>query len=211
VLKLALIAEPLERQWNESFLDLAFGAWSDVLAEARRKRALPESQRRLEEILEAEAKAAASRQALCAVFRRRNVVKLSGKQLQVLLQQLVPSEKSEDVALCMERVPREPDGRAAGGGPPGAAGGEQDRSRWLQEWKASQKQCHQARLRRRGIFALALISEPREWLWDEVFLDLAWSAWSEVVALGKREMALPPAQRLFEQGLEDSGLCIQYA
>mmetsp|Transcript_91087 Transcript_91087/g.288512 ORF Transcript_91087/g.288512 Transcript_91087/m.288512 type:complete len:111 (-) Transcript_91087:38-370(-) len=57
-----------------------------------------------------------------------------------------------------------------------------------------------------AIFALALISEPRKLFWNEVFLDTALSAWFEAVARRRREQALPPGQRIFEQELEAAGL-----
>merc|ERR1712046_277466 len=72
-------------------------------------------------------------------------------------------------------------------------------ARWRCDWEAHCQRLHKARLRRRSILALALWAEPEERQIREAYMDMAWSAWYEVVAEVRRARALPELQRVFEQ------------
>merc|ERR1719401_1736797 len=61
---------------------------------------------------------------------------------------------------------------------------------WADAWKDGRRQrlyeqrsphFRQQQLRRKAILALALISEPDAGCWEEVYLDAAFSAWTEVL------------------------------
>merc|ERR1711976_666360 len=70
--------------------------------------------------------------------------------------------------------------------------------RWQRDWEVHCEVRRRTQLRRAGIMALALLAEPNELGYNEVFLDTAWSAWSEFVADVRRHREMSAAQREFE-------------
>ncbi|CAE7705063.1 hpr [Symbiodinium sp. CCMP2592] len=70
---------------------------------------------------------------------------------------------------------------------------------WQEEWKVFQRQKHEHVARCRALLVLSLISEPFQHCWREVFLDLAWWAWSSIVLDSKRRKSLPVRQAAFEE------------
>mmetsp|Transcript_1938 Transcript_1938/g.3618 ORF Transcript_1938/g.3618 Transcript_1938/m.3618 type:complete len:225 (-) Transcript_1938:51-725(-) len=121
---LALIAEPLELQWNEVFLDMAFWAWHESV----RRKCLARD----------------------------------------LLEEL--REQSESRGLLKR----------------------------------------QSQGRRRGVLALALIAEPLQKEWSEVFLDLAFSAWFECLASRQREQAAFEIRQLLKPELDQCIMAPQH-
>ncbi|CAE7497566.1 hpr [Symbiodinium natans] len=75
---------------------------------------------------------------------------------------------------------------------------------WCSAFHAHVTEVCKQQLRRRALLALALISEPLERQWNEVFLDIAWAAWVDVVRSAKRAYQLPKAQRMYEKVLDEA-------
>jgi len=204
IMMLSLIAEPLKLQWDEAFLDVAWSAWrevldtrdetgrlgrvpADVAGGDRCRRSLSRGQANGGEPMQA---------ALRTKFEEHGIRVLSLGQLAVLLQRLAPELAPGDAELLASLVPQEPAGFIS-----------VDRLlSWIFDWPHQQagqtngtERLHtvmcrtsadinrRQALRRRAIMALALISEPEEGEWNEVFMDCAWWAWTEATAAARFE------------------------
>mmetsp|Transcript_131550 Transcript_131550/g.281229 ORF Transcript_131550/g.281229 Transcript_131550/m.281229 type:complete len:259 (+) Transcript_131550:120-896(+) len=198
IIALATLAEPAQLEWNEVFMDVAWLAWVEVVADARRERKLPAAQRAFE--------------MMRADLHMCGTNAMSGDQLRVLLKQVAPTIPATAIGPLISSIPHDAGGRislssffdwlyseAACRAP-----GEDETASWQREWQMHCKQRRDQQLRRGAILTLALISVPLELEWNEVFMDAAWSAWAECVADARRQRALPAAQRLFERSAEAS-------
>eukprot|EP00931_Biecheleriopsis_adriatica_P106851 TRINITY_DN8121_c0_g4_i1.p1 TRINITY_DN8121_c0_g4~~TRINITY_DN8121_c0_g4_i1.p1 ORF type:complete len:218 (+),score=56.73 TRINITY_DN8121_c0_g4_i1:15-668(+) len=178
LLSLALISEPMERQWDEIFLDLAWSAWKEMLLAVQRERLLPEAQRMYE-------KAAAEVSCLPES-------KLGAGQLQELLQLVMSEALPQEISTVVSAAPKDEFGQVSlqtflswmFGSPKTSL--ESAQPRWGKEWQELHRAKQQSRGRRQGIFALSVIAEPSKLRWQEVFVDLAWSAWCDAVSEARR-------------------------
>lgn len=206
VLALALISEPLERQWNEIFLDLAWAAWLDVVRSARRAYQLPKAQRMYEKVLH-EAHGAMGVSCF-SVWRSGYAIpsNFSDSSLTLLLQRALPFVQESDIDLLLDVIPRDQSGHVSLEGlvswifpATSERGDATPLQEWQEEWKVCQRQKHEHVARCRALLVLSLIAEPFQHCWREVFLDLAWWAWSSIVLDSKRRKSLPVRQAEFEQ------------
>jgi len=200
------LAVPLEREFNEVFIDIAWNCWAELIADKRRSREMPQTQGYFE--------------ALRGAFEHQGVDWLSDKQLQRLVEMSNPVLQSADVERLVCEVPREASGyvsvssflqwlyhqeqcsRNSGEPEPEGERCEQPEALWRREWEAHEKQRRNQQLRRRVIMSLALISVPEALAWNEIYIDMAWSAWAELAADARRRCHLPEAQRRFEAQVE---------
>eukprot|EP00933_Yihiella_yeosuensis_P035071 TRINITY_DN28526_c0_g2_i1.p1 TRINITY_DN28526_c0_g2~~TRINITY_DN28526_c0_g2_i1.p1 ORF type:complete len:222 (-),score=39.93 TRINITY_DN28526_c0_g2_i1:35-700(-) len=72
------------------------------------------------------------------------------------------------------------------------------------DWKRYKEESRKQQSRRRGICALALIAEPDEYHWNEIFVDTLWSAWSEAVTEARFEKALLAGRQRIAETHESS-------
>lgn len=148
--------------------------------------------------------------ALRTKFEEYGIRVISTSQLAMLLQQVASELVPNDAELLASFAPQEPAGFVSVDSllnwifdlphqqPRQKSGTERlntvmcrrlpqsQRSTQMQELRAATESRQQA-LRRRAIMALALISEPEEGEWNEVFMDCAWWAWTEAAAKARLE------------------------
>merc|ERR1711971_1037830 len=137
------------------------------------------------------------------VFRQFSLDKLHTKQFAKVLQVLAPSLKPQELQLSLQALPCDADGRISVDyfldwlyrSPSQTAC-------WQQAWEALYRERTQQQLRRRSILMLTVLAEPLQREWNEVFIDVAWSSWSEAYLFEKRQRSLPKGQRCFEQTAE---------
>ncbi|CAJ1339705.1 unnamed protein product [Effrenium voratum] len=175
--------KPLEAQ--EIFLDLAWGAWTQLARHEQRRRGLPKAQQMYEKVLSDAHRASGVSGLVSGDWVPQH---FTDESLQILLRRAVPAVRPEDWELLIAKLPKE-DGQVSFSG----------LMSWIfpqpavrvAEWEARHTLWRQRAARRRGLLALSLISEPFEHCWREVFMDLAWSAWADVAAENRRRRSLP--------------------
>lgn len=203
VLALAVISEPLQLEWREVFMDTAWSAWVELIHEARRSKELPGPQHVFESLRG-------------GTLHRCGTASFSEQQMQALLQQVAPDLLPGRLAALIRSMPRNLSGHVSVGAffdwlyESSAEHAKLDRQascnelvggepvRWQREWEVQCEHRRQQRLRRGAILALSLIAEPSALDWNEVFMDVTWSAWAEIAADARRSRELPEAQRHFE-------------
>ncbi|CAK9082578.1 Sperm-associated antigen 1 (HSD-3.8) (Infertility-related sperm protein Spag-1) [Durusdinium trenchii] len=215
LLALALISEPMERQWKEIFVDVAWTAWVQVVGDERRQREMCKAQQMYEKVLN-DAHSAMGLTCL-TVWSSRAILpfRFSSDTLLALLQKALPSVPPKDLEVVAESVPKELDGQTSFFQLMSKV---RFLSSWLypsakqaidiEEWQALRRQhCSWAK-RCHSLLVLSLIAEPFQHFWREVFLDLAWSAWAGAVAGTRRRRSLCVAQAEFESEADRlSALC----
>lgn len=198
VLALVVVSEPL----REVFLDTCWSAWVELAETTRRTRELPRPQRVFE--------------SLRSVLDERGTSSFSDEQLEAIVQKVAPSLCPNTVTLLLRQVPHNGAGRvtlntfldliyeslpatkASDDGVTCEDHLDGEPARWQRDWEVHCEVRRRAQLRRGAIMALALLAEPNTLGWSEVYLDTAWSAWSEFITDVRRLRTLPVAQRQFE-------------
>jgi len=200
VLTLALLAEPLQLQWDEVLQDTTFMSWKDAVSEARRIKAQCVEQQRFEEALETET----SRSRAVALPSDHGAVSISAQKLQVLLQELDDTVTLGETEELLASFPCSQDGNifmkdvlcwlfdvSL-----------QQLASWHDDWKMHHTGQMQRQLRRRAILALGLLAEPLQRQWEEAYLDIMFSAWVEQVKDSRRSRTLSLPRCLYERTAE---------
>ncbi|CAK9095803.1 unnamed protein product [Durusdinium trenchii] len=208
LLALALISEPMERQWKEIFVDVAWTAWVQVVGDERRQREMCKAQQMYEKVLN-DAHSAMGLTCL-TVWSSRAILpfRFSSDTLLALLQKALPSVPPKDLEVVAESVPKELDGQTSFFQLMSWLYPSAKQAIDIEEWQALRRQhCSWAK-RCHSLLVLSLIAEPFQHFWREVFLDLAWSAWAGAVAGTRRRRSLCVAQAEFESEADRlSALC----
>lgn len=223
VFALSLLAEPLELQWEEIYLDTTFLAWKDVKDERRRTQAQPPEQRHLEEAFEMKAAREGTYDnaggissdlllTLCEVLLSENSPeRVDAERLKVLFKdldgELTPAMVQRWSSLLIgkeQAVPVKDIVCWLFGITPEqlitvVADWKDKRRTWQEEWDQYYEEQAWRVLRRKAILVLAQIAEPLEKQWAEAHLDVAFSAWADYVADDHRTWALPGPRRVFER------------
>eukprot|EP00435_Cladocopium_sp_Y103_P019082 s2279_g4.t1 len=209
LLSLALLAEPMERQWREIYLDVAWSAWQQVIGDEKRQREMPKAQQMYEKVLR-DTHEAMGLNCLTMWSSKAAVLPwhLSTREAKSLLEKALPSVSVEDLEILMDTLPVDADGHLSFIQLMSWLYPSDESSIDTEEWKVRRRQHSSWASRGRSLLVLSTIAEPFQHFWREVFLDLAWSAWALAVATSRRQRTLPEAQAEFEsEANRISALC----
>jgi hypothetical protein len=228
ILALTLLAEPLQCQWDEVFLDTVFMAWKEVLEERCRSQAQPAAQREHEVAWETDL----ARQKLISdserlVFNELHTlhtsrpgilssecdgVDVSVGKFEAFLQALDHSITQEDARNLVSMLSKGGNRRISihdvlcwmlDISPQQLASvlrtWEEEHLTWQQEWEKHHNLRMKRDLRRRAVLILGVLAEPLEMQWTEAYCDVIFTAWADYVADDHRTWALPGPRRLFER------------